>query len=827
MQHTIIATDHKELKQHVVNNATYTHTLRVNGDRVVTFEIEQTENNQYLFENVGRRWKFFIDNGKSKDIYVVQNVYEDTDGDTVLLTVDCLYQDYDILKREMVNKNHTGSKTRDSWFIWLFEGSSFKMVMEASPQLALTIDNFGFDSRLSLLFQLLDKFNLEFYIQGKTVYITDGIGQAKEDYVSYGINLVNLSRTSEMGEFGTQGTMFGALKNEEKPELGHISTTYTHPLASEYGIIPIKPIVDERFKFVANMKDEIKKRIEASINISVEVTLDDLFFQDKDVELFEGDTIRLIDERIGLYTDIRIVEVTYTRNDLGELLSTVYTLGNYDSQYTESKSDLDIKNQVNKDLPSKIESSNNDIIKDTQEKLDKMWKEYEEKYIKVKEDAESAIEMAGRSGKIFRQILEPKDSDLNQGDLWYKPKWLGGTTGWETEMYQYEKNGNIGQWRRIMDVEIGDANHLEKGTINAKVINLINLNADEIVAGKIRGKNLSIDLDTGEVLFTRGTIKKTDGSFTIDVNNGTIQSRTADGRTYFNLSKGSIGLGTTNKPGDFNLGRIGYIFPIFNAGGGMTMEGNESWGVATTGATKGGNGAFILGSRSGKNPDHNGTIHGYAKSNISFQTSTIAGGTYFNMGDFTSTGRRAILLEIGGTSTGGSLSMNEDSSGQCSVNLFASTRKGGRLWLAGETVSVTGDMNVTGKKNAIHVTRDGVRETPAYEMATAFIGDIGEVVTSPSGMAIVEIPDIFYDIANFDKDYQVFLTPYDFCQFRVTNRTKESFIIETDKGNCRIGYEIKALRRGYEDDWFAKQDMSHEDMKQNFTDFGMEELNNV
>ena len=834
MTHTIIATDHKSTEYYIVNNATYTHTLRVNGDRVVTFDIEYTDNNAVIIEKIGRRWKFYIDNGKSRDEYIVQNVYEDTDGDDVKLSVDCLYVSYDELKREMLTTSYTGSQTRDQWFNWLFKGSKYKIDMQASPQLALTIDNFGYDSRLALLFQLMDKFDLEFYITGKTIHVVDSIGEDKQDYISYGVNLIDLSRESQFGDFGTYGTLIGALKNEEKPELGRYEATYTHELSKEYGLIPIKPIVDERFKILDAMKDEIKKQIEASIVVSLEAKVDDIIFTQKDAEIFEGDTIRFMDERMGIYTDIRIVEVKYTHNDLGELLDTTYVLGDYAQQYSSNKADLDIKNQVNKDLPNKIEAGNKNIIKDTEDKLAKLYKEYEEKYNELKEGTQEAIEIAGRGGKIFRQILEPKGSDLNQGDLWYKPKWLGGTTGWETEMYQYEKDGNIGQWRRIMDVEIGDAGRLQKGTINAKVINLINLNADEIVAGTIRGKNLKIDLDRGLVEFTKGKIYKADNSFEINIDDGRIHSKSPSFNTWFNLARGEITLSTTL--GGSQLGRIGAGKSIGSQFG-LVVEGEEHVTVSTGNYSKvpvigeaKGAGMYMLGAKS-NDPNH-GRLYAHARNGMEFVPSSGKKAVVYIDDDVISMngfGMSGHGLTIGMNSPLISLSAGTSSligGNNRSAHLRLSATN--RVEISGENgTSVRGDFNVTGKKNAIHVTRDGVRETPAYEMATAFIGDIGEVTTSPSGMAIVEIPDIFYDIANFDKDYQVFLTPYDFCQFRVTDRTNNSFIIETDKGNCRIGYEIKALRRGYEDEWFHKADDDYKQVRDNFTDIPREEINNV
>lgn len=68
------------------------------------------------------------------------------------------------------------------------------------------------------------------------------------------------------------------------------------------------------------------------------------------------------------------------------------------------------------------------------------------------------------------------------------------------------------------------ASKLTAGTIDAGKINVVNLNASNITTGTITGANLSINLNTGEILFTKGAIKSTNGKLNINVDNGTFSA---------------------------------------------------------------------------------------------------------------------------------------------------------------------------------------------------------------------------------------------------------------------------------------------------------------
>lgn len=79
----------------------------------------------------------------------------------------------------------------------------------------------------------------------------------------------------------------------------------------------------------------------------------------------------------------------------------------------------------------------------------------------------------------------------------------------------------------ITSAKIGSlsADKITVGTLNGGNVNIINLNADNIVSGTISGQNLSINLTSGEVMFTKGSIRNADATFVMDIVTGVVSSR--------------------------------------------------------------------------------------------------------------------------------------------------------------------------------------------------------------------------------------------------------------------------------------------------------------
>ena len=103
------------------------------------------------------------------------------------------------------------------------------------------------------------------------------------------------------------------------------------------------------------------------------------------------------------------------------------------------------------------------------------------------------------------------------------------------------------------------ADKITTGTLNAGNVNIINMNADNIVAGTIKGTDLSIGLNSGEVEFQHGRIHNFDNTVDIDLDKNYIS--TADLGTRVLLKNGELQL---TKPSVYDTNNDSWYFKLTN-----------------------------------------------------------------------------------------------------------------------------------------------------------------------------------------------------------------------------------------------------------------------
>lgn len=88
----------------------------------------------------------------------------------------------------------------------------------------------------------------------------------------------------------------------------------------------------------------------------------------------------------------------------------------------------------------------------------------------------------------------------------------------------------------------------------------------------------------------------------------------------------------------------------------------------------------------------------------------------------------------------------------------------------------------------------------AYETAEYYFGDIGETQTNSNGVVTVMIDPYFLETVNTLVPYQVFLTSYGDGNVWVSSRSANNFTVKSSNPNIHFAWEIKAKRKGYEND---------------------------
>lgn len=148
-----------------------------------------------------------------------------------------------------------------------------------------------------------------------------------------------------------------------------------------------------------------------------------------------------------------------------------------------------------------------------------------------------------------------------------------------------------------------------------------------------------------------------------------------------------------------------------------------------------------------------------------------------------------------------------------SIN-FSANAGTAQMIVNSDKVGVWGNFNVyNGSKNAVQMTRDGARATPAYEMAENYVGDLDEAKTGDDSTVQVAIDPLMYDLGNTEMGYQVFITPYADARFWVSDREDLSFTVHSDQPGAAFGWEVKIHRRGFEKERLVDQGDSYEDIE--------------
>lgn len=121
----------------------------------------------------------------------------------------------------------------------------------------------------------------------------------------------------------------------------------------------------------------------------------------------------------------------------------------------------------------------------------------------------------------------------------------------------------------IKDAMIADvkADKITAGTLNAAHVNVINLNANNITTGTIKGANLSMNLNTGEVTFQHGRIHSANNNIDVNIDQGYLS--VANGNTRVLLKNGGIQF---VQPTIFDETTNPYL-SISNGGSGLAFSG--------------------------------------------------------------------------------------------------------------------------------------------------------------------------------------------------------------------------------------------------------------
>ena len=305
--------------------ATKVHTSELNGQDDLELKIPQQKNNNLDLLSIDKLWEFDYNNITYKAV----NIKRQTRGHSFNLNVRATPLFYWEFSKSIIHENHDGSHTANSAFRTVFDGTGFNFVLvDFSP--AVSWEGFGKGAnRLELFKRLLDRYNYEFIIQGKTVYMHHRIGNDTNFMYKYKLNASNVSSTTDATDYFTHIKGFGNFEEGEEDYFKNakLKREYTHPLADVVGKWEGSPIVDGRITQTSTLDEAMYKAVEESLAVTIEGTLHDVRKIYDIAVPVKGDRVWLHDERINLEQEIRLHKIVTTYDEKDNIIACDVTFG--------------------------------------------------------------------------------------------------------------------------------------------------------------------------------------------------------------------------------------------------------------------------------------------------------------------------------------------------------------------------------------------------------------------------------------------------------------------------------------------------------------------
>lgn len=372
----------------------------VNGERSISGTIVS---NKQVLSKLDRGWSFTFDGELYKIIYAKPK----DEGRNTSLSFDAVHQFFYDFDHSNCYKEFNGSNRFEVYIEEIFKNSGYRYVIEAEAK-AIRKENFGNASRLKMFKDIIKAAGLEFSVTGKVVRILKKVGTDLSTVVRKNFNMNELTIEKNIGGFITYKKGLGAWKDEENHDAGRYTSEYESPLARIYGRIEGEPVTDERYKETGKLLERLKKEVDESYSISVQLDMEDLTQAGyKYTRPRAGDYIMAINETIGFREKIRIVSYESSYDVTGRLLSHKVTCNDVGAV-------------------QKAITSEGSIMRSVSES-----KEYAEGALEV---ATRALVSANGKNTNYYGTTKPKDEPrgtLHEGDLLYL------TVGEETELYYW------------------------------------------------------------------------------------------------------------------------------------------------------------------------------------------------------------------------------------------------------------------------------------------------------------------------------------------------------------------------------------------------------
>ena len=357
---------------------TIKHEQELNGDERIDMDIPYTPMNSLFLDKQDdlKMWIILFENKEYRIISSKMSGY----GDKYKVSVVGVLYMLDWLNTHRVYERIDASLTTKEAFDIVFNNTPFTyVIVDNAPSASFEGIGEG-AARLEIFKTFIERYEYEFKLVDKVCYLHNQIGNDANFEYRHKVNTQDIEKevdASEMytymrgyGDYredggeettttettnsetssGYQKTNVKVIENDNEEDVtkkAKLKREYTSPLAAIIGIREGPPIMNANITKQETMDKQLKEAVESSVNISFTADIYDMSrhgYRFQHAEL--GDRVFLVDERIGLDIEIRVVKIDREINNEGYVTNVEITFGsanladNYSSNLSTAAKDI-------------------------------------------------------------------------------------------------------------------------------------------------------------------------------------------------------------------------------------------------------------------------------------------------------------------------------------------------------------------------------------------------------------------------------------------------------------------------------------------------------
>ncbi|PEO73455.1 hypothetical protein CN572_08340 [Bacillus wiedmannii] len=513
----------------------------------IRFEVPDTENNKRVFGYVEDR-NLLVFEGQYYILLVNKlNELGFKDCDAIQIGAE--------LSRQTQEQKITGYLSIEEGFAHIFKGSNFKYINQCSPKNQLHFENFGGANRMSMIQNLIKRYDIECIFDNMTVIFADRIGKTTDKLYKFGYNVNAIEKTTDDSDCSFSVLLLGHTPSEEEGGGEQFQYYYESPLKYQMPELirhrQAENIEDDKIKDEETALRRCKEVVNDIPIVSITVDHKEASFDDTN-EPKVGDKAILQHHKYNMDFDVRVVK---RRRYPFEQTPNVYEFSNKRDELVDRTEE---QKKWTSDILSVVKELDKKLLEQSNDYSDRLNKITEEKVEDVKKESEAAKELAElvkENQKNFQTTiveskvpptdhLEPGKSlwlDISKGKPGILKKWNGKT--WEPIIADVEAiknetlqqvNEDIKTTRQDLDKKVEKLQTDIETSVNTEIREVQTNLSEKVAAVKkdtetISGEILNIQKDINSKVdsnFVKEQIKdKADksGVFTKDeINNGFV-----------------------------------------------------------------------------------------------------------------------------------------------------------------------------------------------------------------------------------------------------------------------------------------------------------------